>query len=79
MARSLEESLRLIDRIVGRCVREPEFARAVLADPDAALRGYALTQDELDDFRALSAGDRDATLAGWAALRGTIDTIRAPR
>jgi hypothetical protein len=79
MARTVEESLVLIDRIVGRCVREPEFAAAMLADPDATLVGYALNEDELDDFRALSAGDRVATLAGWAELGETIEGHRRDR
>jgi hypothetical protein len=78
VARSVEESLRLVDRIVGRCVREPEFARVVIADPDTALREYELTDDELEDFRVLSEGDREATLSGWAALGAAIDSHRPP-
>jgi hypothetical protein len=76
MIRTAEESLRLIDRLVGRCVRDAEFAAAVLTDPDAALREYALTEDELDDFRALSARDHGATLSGWAKLHQVIEDHR---
>jgi hypothetical protein len=76
MTRTLEESLSLIDRVVARCVREPDFAASVLTDPDGALRDYTLNEDELDDFRALSAGDRDAILSGWAALRDSIEHHR---
>jgi len=48
----------------------------MLADPDAALCEYGLSKDELDDFRALSEGDRGATLSGWAKLREVIEDHR---
>ncbi len=77
MTRTAEESLRLIDLLVGRCVRDPEFAAAVLADPDATLSEYALSQDELDDFRVLSKRDHRVTLSGWAKLRQAIEGHRS--
>jgi len=79
MTRTIEESLRLIDRVVGRCVREPEFAAAVLADPEAALSQYALTQEELEDFRILSEVDPGRTLSGWAELHQAIEGHRRAR
>jgi hypothetical protein len=74
--RTANESVRLIDRLVGRCVREPGFAAAVLANPDVALCEYELSQDELDDFRVLSARDHGATLSGWARLHDVIEDHR---
>jgi len=66
----------MIDLLVGRCVRDPEFAAAVLADPEAALSEYALSEDELEDFRVLSKGDHRATLSGWAKLHKAIEDHR---
>ncbi|MBI4817205.1 MAG: hypothetical protein HY791_13165 [Deltaproteobacteria bacterium] len=66
--RSIAESTALIDRIIGRCVREPEFAKRVLLDPTATLAEYELTKPELDDFLALQrySGDADEV---WTRVR----------
>jgi len=73
--RSYEESCALIDRIVGRCIREAEFAPFVLSDPEAALKDYDLNEDELDDFRALRAGHQKEAGEGWAAIRERIRAL----
>jgi hypothetical protein len=75
--RSYEESCALLDQIVGRCVREPQFSERVLADPGEALREYALTEDELDDFHALRAGHLAEAIEVWAAIRARMGELRA--
>jgi hypothetical protein len=77
--RSYEESCGLLDRIVGRCVRDGAFASAVLEDPEGALAEYELNDDELDDFRALAARHRDEAAEGWAAIREAIEAGRTRR
>jgi hypothetical protein len=71
-ARSYVESCALLDEIVGRCVRDAGFGRAVLDDPETALREYNLNEDELDDFRALRSRHRDEAAKGWAVLRAAM-------
>jgi hypothetical protein len=70
--RTVQESTILIDRIVGRCVREAAFAERVLEDPDRALAEYRLNEAELDDFRALKAKCAGEATASWAALRALL-------
>jgi hypothetical protein len=67
--RSYDESCALLDRIVGRCVREASFANAVLANPELALKEYELNEDELDDFRTLKARHSDEASQTWSAIR----------
>ena len=75
--RTYDESCALLDRIVGRCVREAPFADAVLNDPETALREYELNEDELDDFRALKTRHRDEASETWSAIRGGMAAIRS--
>jgi hypothetical protein len=49
-----DERLKLLDTIVGRCIRDLDFGDRVLRDPEAALVSYDLDEDEMDDFRALA-------------------------
>jgi hypothetical protein len=67
--RTMEESCAMIDRISGRCVREPEFAAQVMADPATALAEYDLEPDELEDFVVLQQRHRDEALRGWTRVR----------
>lgn len=67
--RTYEQSCAYLDAIVGRCVRDQAFAEAVLACPEAALADYHLTDDEMDDFRALSHRHRQEARDAWSALR----------
>jgi len=50
----LPDRLRLMDTIVGLCIRDLEFGKSVLEDPVSALAEFDLEQDELDDFLALA-------------------------
>jgi hypothetical protein len=74
---SYEESCSLIDRIVGRCVREAEFASLVLSDPEAALKDYDLNEDELDDFRALRADHAAEAGEAWEEIRERIGELQS--
>jgi hypothetical protein len=67
--RTTEQSIALIDEIIGRCVREAEFADRVLRDPDRALAEYQLEEDEIGDFRALRAKTADEAIVQWTHLR----------
>jgi hypothetical protein len=77
--RNYEESCALLDRIVGRCVRDEAFATRVLDDPVSALAMYELNQDELDDFLALKAGHRREAEQGWAEIRAAMASLQAGR
>jgi hypothetical protein len=70
--RSVEDSVALLDRIVGRCVRDAEFGRRVLACPETALAEYGLNADELDDFVVLQRDHAEEARAGWARLRAIL-------
>jgi hypothetical protein len=72
--RSYEESCRLLDGIVGRCVRDASFASRVLGDPESALREYDLNEDELEDFVVLQAHHREEAGAIWAAIREGMES-----
>jgi hypothetical protein len=74
--RTYEESCALLDEIVGRCVRDAGFATSVLADPETALKVYALNDDELDDFRALKNRHCNEATEAWAAVRVGLETVR---
>jgi hypothetical protein len=74
--RSYDESCSIIDRIVGRCIRIPEFASSVLSDPEAALKEYNLNEDELDDFRALCAGHREEAGEVWETVRADMGAAK---
>jgi hypothetical protein len=77
--RTFAESCALLDKIVGRCVRDAAFADAVLDDPVVALAEYHLDPEELADFVALQKGHRAEAAAGWAAIRSGMELIRAER
>jgi hypothetical protein len=68
MERTREEATRVIDEIVGRCVRDPEFGKRVLSDVETTLAEYEPCEGILDDFRAL-AEFREEALAAWKDLR----------
>ena len=67
--RNFDESCAYLDQIVGRCVREEAFAEAVLSDPEKALKGYQLTPDEMDDFKAIQLRHKQEAAQGWATIR----------
>lgn len=74
--RTYEESCALLDLIVGRCVRDEEFAKSVLVDPETALKEYELNEDELDDFRALKNRHSDEAAQAWTAFRLGLQMVR---
>lgn len=69
MGRSYEESCKLLDQIVGRCIRDPRFSARVLADPRDALREFDLNEDEMEDFLILKDGHLNEAVAVWGAVR----------
>jgi hypothetical protein len=77
--RSYEESCALLDRIVGRCVRDAEFSERVLNEPDDALREYGLTEDELDDFQILGADHNSEAEKVWQSIRTRMEELRSRR
>ena len=77
MERTVEESCVLIDTITGRCVREPEFGRQVLDNPEQALAEYELNEGELEDFQMLALHHREYALAYWEVLRQALDVTRS--
>ena len=83
MTRTVEESCVLIDKIVGRCVRDEAFGRQVLDDPEKALAEYNLNEGELEDFQMLAAGHKEYALEHWAHLRkelsGTWASLNEPK
>jgi hypothetical protein len=68
MERTTEEAIRVIDEIVGRCVRDPEYGERVLSDVEGTLAEYDPCEGILDDFRAL-AEHREEALGKWQQLR----------
>jgi hypothetical protein len=75
--RTYDESCALLDRVVGRCVRDAAFAASVLEDPESALAEYELNEDELDDFRSLKARHREEAAEAWHAIRSGMTAIQA--
>lgn len=73
--RSYEESCAYLDEIVGRCVRDEKFAASVLEDPESALKQYQLSEDELDDFRALKYKHGSDAAESWATIRAGMVKI----
>ena len=71
MERTMEEATRVIDEIVGRCVRDPEYAQRVLDSPEMSLAEYDPCEDILDDFRVL-ARNREETLQNWRKVRSFV-------
>ena len=71
MGRSIEDETRLLDEIIGRCVRDPDFGHRVLLDPKATLAEYDASEGIVDDFRAL-AQHRDEALRDWLRLKQIV-------
>jgi hypothetical protein len=77
--RTFDESMALIDRIIGRCHRSASFAEAVLTDPEKALVEYGLQEGELDDFRAIKEKHHEEASRGWAEVRANLpELLRLP-
>lgn len=52
-----------IEAIIGKAVVDRQFRAALFADPDQALAGYDLTEEEIAGLRAIDAESLDS-LAG---------------
>jgi hypothetical protein len=46
--------------VIGRAIIDEEFRRALFADPEVALAGYALTQGEVAALKRMDAESLDA-------------------
>jgi hypothetical protein len=53
-------SLESLQEIIGRAVMEPEYRELLFSDPDKALEGYELTEQEAASLRSLPPGKFDA-------------------
>ncbi len=71
MVRTMEEATRVIDEIVGRCVRDTEYGKRVLDNPEVTLAEYDPCEGILDDFRAL-ARYREEALESWQTLQAIV-------
>lgn len=71
MVRTMEEATRVIDEIVGRCVRDLEYGKRVLDSPEVTLAEYDPCEGILDDFRAL-AKYREEALSSWQMLQTIV-------
>ncbi len=49
-------SVEMIEIIIGRAVTDLEFREMLFKDPDKALTGYDLTDDEIEAFNTYDAG-----------------------
>jgi len=56
-------SLGVVQKILGRMVAEREFRILVFTDPDKALAGYDLTEEEIKTLKGLSRDKFDAAAA----------------
>lgn len=73
MERSYEQSCKLLDQIVGRCVRDPGFSALVMSDPREALREFDLTEDEIEDFLILKEDHFAEASQVWSAIRERLE------
>lgn len=55
-----------VESVIGRAVLEGQFREARFADPDEALGGYELAEEEVSALRAIDAETMEA-------LAGTLD------
>jgi hypothetical protein len=56
-------SKEVVQQIIGRAVTDAEFRNNLFADPDKALEGYDLTEQEIAGLKTLDAETMD-TMAG---------------
>ena len=52
-----------VQTVIGKAVADTKFREALFANPDAALAGYDLTQDEINALKSVDAESME-TLAG---------------
>jgi len=61
-----------IETILTRAMSDVPFADALLANPEAALREYVLSEDELTVFQGISRADFDAFASASPEERQTF-------
>jgi hypothetical protein len=69
-----------LQEIIGRAVMEPEYRELLFSDPDKALEGYELTQDEAASLKGLPpdkfdavAGELEERISRAGGLRPFMD------
>jgi hypothetical protein len=75
-------SLGVVQKILGRMVAEREFRILVFTDPDKALAGYDLTEEEIKTLKGLSREKFDAAAANldervsMSAMASSLDDVQ---
>jgi len=75
-------SLGVVQKILGRKVAEREFRILVFTDPDKALAGYDLTEEEIKTLKGLSRDKFDAAAANldervsMSAMASSLDDVQ---
>jgi hypothetical protein len=59
-------SRQALETVIGKAVLDVEFRIAFFADPDSALAGYELTEEEVAALKSVDAESLDACGAGLA-------------
>jgi hypothetical protein len=57
-------SWQALEAVIGRAILDEGFRLALFADPEAALTGYELTEDELKALKSVDAETLDACAHG---------------
>jgi len=75
-----------IEKVVGRLVTDSEFAKAFHENPDEALKGYELTEEEKEGLKAVKleevakfAGELDPRISKGTGVFPTADYFKARR
>jgi hypothetical protein len=71
-------SKRDLEAVIGRAVVDEEFRLLLFADPNAALTGYELTEDEVVALKRLDAESLDACADIVAQRRARRPRNRSP-
>jgi hypothetical protein len=71
-------SLESVQTIIGRVVTEAEYRELLFSDPDKALEGYELTEEEVATLKGLErekfdavAGELEERISRWGMALGT--------
>ena len=75
-------SLGVVQKVLGRMVAEREFRILIFTDPDKALAGYDLTDEEIKTLKGLSREKFDAAAAhldervSMSAMASSLDDVQ---
>jgi hypothetical protein len=71
-------SLESVQTIIGRVVTEPEYRELLFSDPDRALEGYELTEEEAEALKGLKrekfdavASELEERISRWGGALGS--------